>query len=1825
MTKQKFLLKTALKTLLLTFLVGLLNVQSIKAQGPGSPEAAGFEPVDATDMVNLTNGNLSYVLPLLNVEGFPVSLSYHAGITMDMQASWVGLGWYLNPGAINRSVTGTPDDWKSGVGINFNSYYNEENYYGVSVEVGITGAATVGVGMNWGGGQGLSGSVSATLGLGAGTGKMVQGGVSASMSTTGNASLGAGIGVQIGSFGAGASVSYSLKGQWNVSGNVGKKMGNNFVGGGLSSNGGMSVGANGNISGVKSSGGAGMSSDSFSQGDASIDTQSTGIAVPLVVLPITLGFSKTKVKINIKKGYLNNEWGALYSSDYYNITSGYPRINSVSNYGRFYFDYMVRTKSMDTYSTRLPQAEEEFISDYSKTIENINFTYMGYDSYNVAAQGIMGNMSPYVFKNANIYGKGQVAKNVAGEPIHTFWHHGTFPKSINKRFGRLTSASAGSYNNTDLHFYFNGQFTSTEKNDVNGLYGANAYTWRSPRNFDCLINEGNHSGTSMNNSYQGRAKSPNYIEVFTNRQIATGHAAARGLISPATIPNSDRDKIAKFDPDGIGAYKITSPDGKTYHFSLPVYHYEQVQRGQINKQEDNKTFDISNVNEKRQFTRYATHWLLTAITGSDYVDRPDPSSSNQLKTFNKEDYGYWVELEYGQWSDGYVWRTPYNDRVYNYNTNTKGKIEKKDKGGYSFGRKQLFYLDKINTKSPTALFVKELREDSFGKNLKFKYRNGGKAFLGPTGNGKDPNSLNYTNPKLHVREYNGVHYKREYSLKLSKIVLVDSDYGKNLSKNTNSNTSSNLATPYGRFENTYVPNSTCSPNWESRYFKGEYGKDYSYGIHNESKVLDVRDVSNTFIQNHALKVVELNHSYNLAKNSPSSSEVYTSNNRANGKLTLNSVIIKGKGGAEYMPATKFDYHMESLQNLNPNPLNASSISNTQIQNYVEQRKNSVDNWGFLQGTYRGKSKAMAWSLKEVTMPTGAKIQVNYEEDDYWMEAFARRYWEDYLKFNIRKDQSNNKFYIYIENEEFLSSNVLIEDFRNYFVAGNKVFIDFWLESYHRNNCTGRRHRGQVGVKNQDISVVSVTSSRVTLSGNLNELDKYRNSGRVFNRWYSYYRGSNTNQNSRGRYGQPCSVSPCGFHHHKLFFKLLANKVPEDETGGGLRVKELRTLDGSNTYKVQYDYSHPTENRSSGITSYAPVDGLKYVPYQTELPAPGVMYEYVTMKETSNSGEYYSKTQYRHHVLKPVFNIFNPNIEMEALDADAKGEDRIFWANVTENYGGLNGNNFRQVEAKKIDIHVNTALIGQIKSIENTNSQGHIMMRTENEYINGTKLNGTGFSSEPNKGYTKETFNSMKSIFQTDNDGKVVKNVKRLLSISSRTDYNNMLKKTYTHVGGQTSSVEYSDVDPWLGSFRKSETTFANGVKKSSYRVPAYEKYSAMRSKVLNHNNKNMLTQEVLNIDEYNGKTLNASITTWKDKWTYRDAVGNNSTQSGIWRKHKNFIWKDRVNASTGAYNTTITPTSNYFNWGTGTPTNNKWQNISEITKYTHWSLPVEVSDINNNFTSSKMSDNFSKVVASGNARYSEMYYSGAEYVASGNTFEGEIEGANYKTSTKTHTGEYAIKLTNSSQKGFRITGSVGRDHNDLSKDFRPGTYKVSVWIYNGIKLSNQIDLMVNGVAKKPSEKVYADSGWALFNYYITLNPNSNTDVYLKNKGYRYGIYLDDFRMHPISTSINSYVYDQETDELLYILDNNNIGTLYCYDQAGRLCSTYKELVNKNYFKTYLKAGGKNRYKYKRISKNSFRTGFKVVEKNRYKYKGISENKNCECKFGKGSSNSYNQY
>lgn len=79
--------------------------------GPSQPEMTSFKSISADNMVNLFTGDFSYNIPLLDVGGYPVNIYYSGGIGMEQDASWVGLGWNINPGNVNRNTRGVPDDF----------------------------------------------------------------------------------------------------------------------------------------------------------------------------------------------------------------------------------------------------------------------------------------------------------------------------------------------------------------------------------------------------------------------------------------------------------------------------------------------------------------------------------------------------------------------------------------------------------------------------------------------------------------------------------------------------------------------------------------------------------------------------------------------------------------------------------------------------------------------------------------------------------------------------------------------------------------------------------------------------------------------------------------------------------------------------------------------------------------------------------------------------------------------------------------------------------------------------------------------------------------------------------------------------------------------------------------------------------------------------------------------------------------------------------------------------------------------------------------------------------------------------------------------------------------------------------------------------------------------------------------------------------------------------------------------------------------------------------------------------------------------------------
>ena len=135
--------------------------------GPAQPELKKFEPAGANDLVDLFTGDLKYNIPLVDVGGYPVNLAYGSGEGMEDEATWVGFGWTLNPGTVSRNLRGLPDDFngdkvtkdysrkefkkiggtiilkpsilaweKGGVSLKLGVY--KDNYYGVGAEVGLS-------------------------------------------------------------------------------------------------------------------------------------------------------------------------------------------------------------------------------------------------------------------------------------------------------------------------------------------------------------------------------------------------------------------------------------------------------------------------------------------------------------------------------------------------------------------------------------------------------------------------------------------------------------------------------------------------------------------------------------------------------------------------------------------------------------------------------------------------------------------------------------------------------------------------------------------------------------------------------------------------------------------------------------------------------------------------------------------------------------------------------------------------------------------------------------------------------------------------------------------------------------------------------------------------------------------------------------------------------------------------------------------------------------------------------------------------------------------------------------------------------------------------------------------------------------------------------------------------------------------------------------------------------------------------------------------------------------------------------------------------------
>lgn len=588
----------AIVLLYVIFFHAIWCTRVIASEGPGSPEAAQFEPIDTTDMVNLYTGNFNYTAPLMEISGpeggWPVNLIYHAGVGPNTEASWVGLGWNLNPGAINRFVTGYPDDYWGGH-VKSHFWAEKQKGYGVSVGVGF---GPVGLNLNYDsytGQMGVNASVSLLNAVEAVTGAHGLGKIA---NLANNIHFGADATFRVGTSGVGLSTDIGLRvfGESNIGISLG-------ISAGLHSRDGASLGGGANIFAYRSAGqrttsmslmgvgfssqnqggnfsvaGTGFQSQSRSDGQGNLSSSGFSLSIPI-------GFLVGIPGLSVGLGYYEWEWwldelyhergfGSLHQLGYKqnSETDPYTLDYIWNNPGYNIIDDYLLYADTGLSSSGAAQAEDGFPNtkmERNLVAGNLNdpkYIYSATDIYQASAQGISGLFKPHFLHNYKMYDESSTETGKF-EVLNNSENKG---ENIVFRF----------LNDTGFNFY--SIPVTVPPNEV---------------------------------SFNGVSKK----------------------IEPAI----------DLETGSILGFRITADDGKIYEFFQPVFNYYQFS---ISYKEG--ASDPSQTSEQTQTSPYATSWLLTAIKGPDFYD----VSGNG---YSADDWGFWIKFQYTDSGTFVPWRTPH--------------------------------------------------------------------------------------------------------------------------------------------------------------------------------------------------------------------------------------------------------------------------------------------------------------------------------------------------------------------------------------------------------------------------------------------------------------------------------------------------------------------------------------------------------------------------------------------------------------------------------------------------------------------------------------------------------------------------------------------------------------------------------------------------------------------------------------------------------------------------------------------------------------------------------------------------------------------------------------------------------------------------------------------------------------------------------------------------------------------------------------------------------------------------------------------------------------
>lgn len=752
--KEKFRKITAIffLYLLLTDIFLPAHVKALTS-GPSQPEAKQFSVAGAAEMVDLFTGDFKYNIPLLDVDGYPVNLNYDGNVGMDDEASWAGLGWNVNVGAINRSLRGVPDDM-SGDEILTEHYIKPKITVGGrvtgrvevkgtdmakvsgSISMGIFSDNYTGIGAEVGGNAGI------TLGLaggGTGTGSM---GLSAGLGFNSNTSSG----VDVNSY---TTISLSWSQHVNdvnaATAAISMNLGYNTRQGMKD----LSLGGSFGISGQKKIGSGSASHD--------LATSTFNYNTPSIYPRIQMPFRSTSRTFS---GDFGGMAFAVFAgggfTGYKSVREVLSRNNRNPAFGFLYAERgkKVRPAVMDFLREKdnvivptlpnlaLPVATPDMFaysgqggSGQFRLYSGTSGIYFDAEAKDGADNQTLGGdvgLGAYVHGGVSFYKQNQRTVTGKWENDNAYKDKGDFEDlgAIDPREEGVYFKQVGEKNMEDAGFVNAIKEERPVWVDVNGKSATSNYAY--------IDDQGVRQSEPITVSKikkTGRQKRRSPITYLTAAEAAKGGLDKR-------IKNCGFNNLDDFTPPEYlvggsdisrvgGSHKshhlseisVVGEDGQRMVYGLPVYNIKQEEctfavdpgrvaldaaeiasKNQVTYQQADKRTD--QYYKKETQPAYAASFLLTGLLSPDYVDVTGNGISD-------DDLGTAVKFNYGKVPFNYKWRTPYDANKGFYN---KGLYADPfdDKGSFVYGEKELWYLHSIETKTKIAYFITEDRSDGLG-------------------------------------------------------------------------------------------------------------------------------------------------------------------------------------------------------------------------------------------------------------------------------------------------------------------------------------------------------------------------------------------------------------------------------------------------------------------------------------------------------------------------------------------------------------------------------------------------------------------------------------------------------------------------------------------------------------------------------------------------------------------------------------------------------------------------------------------------------------------------------------------------------------------------------------------------------------------------------------------------------------------------------------------------------------------------------------------------------------------------------------------------------